>query len=97
MNLWLNSAMSCLFYSDEDATEDFPCAVKITETEILVEYEDEGFKQYRGRNDGSGHFELRAPEIKGHASLHMFPNSTILEGSWTEGTYRGMWKIRLAK
>ena len=89
--------MTCLFYSDEVATEDFPCAVKITDTEILVEYQDEGFIQYRGNNNGTGHFELHAPELKGHASLHMFSESTILEGSWVEGSYRGMWKIRLAK
>jgi hypothetical protein len=86
--------MSVLYYS-ADASEDWPCVVKISESEILVEYEDAGLVQYVGKNLGDGHFELQAPALKGHASLHMFGDSELLEGSWVEGSYKGMWRIRL--
>lgn len=95
MPIWTNSKMSLLYYSEESGTEDYPCVVKIDESEILVEYDDDGIRQYRGKNRGDGHFELHAPDIQGKASLHMFPGSSILEGSWVEGSYRGMWRIKL--
>lgn len=88
--------MSTLHYSDDPASEDDPCVVKIDEESILVEYEDDGIVQYRGNNNGNGHFELHALEVKGKASLHLSPDSSILEGSWVEGSYRGMWRIELA-
>lgn len=89
--------MTTLFY-DTGASEGYPCVVKITENEILIEYEDEthGIVQYKGKNSGDGHFELDASIVQGKASLHMFPNSSILEGSWIEAQARGMWKIKLA-
>ncbi|WP_078198935.1 hypothetical protein [Cupriavidus necator] len=87
--------MTSLYYSMDEAFEIFPCIIKISDEEILVEYEYDGVQQYRGRNNGDGHFELVAPELKGRASLHMFPGSSILEGSWVEGSYRGMWRIEL--
>lgn len=96
MQIWRNSKMSTLYYSDWPASEDHPCVVKIDDNEILVEYENDGIVQYKGRNTGTGHFELHAPKVKGKASLHMFPNSSLLEGSWIESGYRGMWRIKLA-
>jgi hypothetical protein len=39
-----------------------------------------------------GHFELRGENFDGHASLHMFPGSSVLEGSWAEEGERGMWR-----
>ena len=95
MTIWNNSKMSTVYYSDDSASENDPCVVKITENEILVEYDDDGLVQYRGANDGSGHFVLNAEQINGRASLHMFAQSSILEGSWIEGGYRGMWRIEL--
>ncbi len=84
-----------LLYHSEDRSDDFPCVVKLSENEILVEYEDDGYVQYTGVAKGAGHFELSAPEVSGHASLHRFEGSEILEGSWLEDGYRGMWRIRL--
>lgn len=95
MTIWNQCKMSTLYYSDDDASENFPCVVKITDREILVEYDDEGLVQYRGVNDGSGHFLLTAPMVEGRASLHRFPDASIVEGSWVEGSYRGMWRIEL--
>jgi hypothetical protein len=93
-----NSKLTTLHYSDEPAWENYPCIVKITDKEILIEYHDEdrGTVQYRGLNDGSGHFELSSKVTSGRATLHMFPKSTVLEGSWIEDGARGMWLIHLS-
>ena len=88
--------MALLWYSKGEASEHNPCVVRIVDQEIVVEYDDEGMVQYRGKNSGDGHFELTAPDVKGHAFLHMFPGSNALEGSWVEGGQRGMWHITLA-
>jgi hypothetical protein len=93
--LWQNSKMTALYY-DDTADENYPCAVRISESEILVEYNDEGIVQYRGKNDGSGHFELRSDVVNGRATLHMFSGALRLEGSWVEDGARGMWRIDLA-
>ena len=87
--------MTTLYHSN-DASEDSPCVVKLENNQILVEYEDEGRVQYKGITNGVGHFELHGVGFQGHASLHMFPDSSILEGSWLEEGYRGMWRIKLA-
>lgn len=96
MTIWNNSKMTTLYYSDDAASQNFPCIVKMTDDEILVEYDDDGLVQYRGVNDGSGHFVLTAREVDGRASLHRFPESEILEGSWVEGAVLGMWRVHLA-
>lgn len=96
MAIFKNCKMSLLWYSAEASAEQEPCIVKIDDQEILVEYEDDGLVQYKGKNNGDGHFELNSPDVEGHASLHMFPNSNVLEGSWVEGKRRGMWRIVLA-
>ena len=95
MTIWTQCKMSTLYYSDDDAAENYPCVVKITDDEILVEYDDEGLVQYHGAHDGSGHFVLTAPSVQGRASLHRFPDADILEGAWVEGSHRGMWRIEL--
>lgn len=95
MSIYPNSKMSSLYYSDEPSSENYPCVVKLNDDEIIVEYEDQGVVQYRGKNNGDGHFELSSTDVNGRASLHMFPNSSILEGSWVEDSYRGMWRILL--
>ena len=88
--------MTTLYYDTDVADENYPCAVRISESEILIEYDDDGAVQYRGANDGSGHFELRSDTVEGRATLHMFPDSLRLEGSWIEDGARGMWRIELA-
>ena len=95
MTIWTHCKMSTLYCSEDGAEENYPCVVKITDDEILVEYDDEGLVQYRGSNDAGGHFLLAAPDVEGRASLHRFPDADILEGSWVEAGYRGMWRIEL--
>ena len=96
MTIWNNSKMTTIYFSNSDALENSDCVVKIEKKKILVEYEDNGIVQYVGEERGLGHFDLSCPSVSGKASLHMFANSEILEGSWIEGSYRGMWKIKLA-
>jgi len=95
MKIYNNCTMTTLYHSN-DPSEDYPCVVKLGDDRILVEYEDEGWVQYEGTTNGEGHFELYGVGFQGHASLHMFPDSSILEGSWLEEGYRGMWRIKLA-
>ncbi|MDP1613195.1 MAG: hypothetical protein Q8M11_19230 [Sulfuritalea sp.] len=95
MTIWKDSKIATLYYSNETASERHPCVVKIDDTTILVEYEDEGSVQYRGRNNGDGHFELQTPDLRGTATLHMCQDGTTLEGSWIEDGTRGMWRIDL--
>ena len=98
MTIWQNAKMTSLYYSSELASEDYPCVVRLDENRILVEYLDSnGIRQYAGRDYGNGHFQLEGVGFPGKASLHMFPESVILEGSWVEGSYRGMWRIWLER
>lgn len=94
--IWNKSKMACLYYSKDMADEQWPCVVRITEDEILLEYDDDGVVQYIGKNTGNGHFELHSSEANGRATLHQFPFSQILEGSWVEDGERGMLRIELA-
>ncbi len=97
MTIFKNSQMDILHY-DEGSYEGLPCQVRLSNGEIVIDYlEDNTRVIYRGIDDGSGHYQLDSPEINGRATLHRFPNSEILEGSWIEGGYRGMWKIHLAE
>ena len=96
--IWNKSKMTSLYYDADVADENYPCVVKITDEEIVVEYlgEANALVQYRGHNDGSGHFELHATTVGGRGTLHMFPSANRLEGSWIEDGARGMWRIELA-
>ena len=97
MAVWNNSKMTVYYPASGSSEHD--CIVKIDGQEILVEYDDDGtVRQYRGPNRGDGHFslEMHGPGTSGKASLHMFEGSTFLEGYWTEDSYRGMWRIKLA-
>jgi len=55
MKIWKNSKMTTFYYSNSEANE-YPCSVKITEYEILVEYEEENGKhiQYKGKTTTMG-------------------------------------------
>ena len=98
MSIWKDCKASILYFSKDAAAENEPCTVKITQEAILVEYidEDDGLIQYKGKNNGDGHFQLVSEKVRGRATLHRFAESTLLEGSWVEDGERGMWKIDLA-
>lgn len=90
--------MTTLYHSADESSENSDCMVEINDKKISVDYVDADGqpRRYFGHELSEGHFYLECPEISGKASLHRFKEAEILEGSWTEGGYRGMWKIRLA-
>lgn len=95
MTVWKKSRMDSLYY-DGEAEVARECEVKIDQESIVVSYKTEdGWVNYSGKNDGSGHFELRCDRYNGHASLHMFPGGKFLDGYWIEENERGMWRIVL--
>lgn len=94
--IWNKSKMTTLYYDTDVADENYPCVVRISDSSIVVEYQDDGVVQYQGKDNGTGHFELISDSVNGRATLHMFPGSSRLEGSWVEDGARGMWRIELA-
>lgn len=98
MQTWQNSTADIIFYDTTPAyMNERGYIVRLSDTSIEVSFDDdEGAVCYRGKNNGDGHFDLKAPERDGTASLHCFPGSHVLEGYWQEGGVRGMWRIRLA-
>lgn len=78
------------------ASFNIPCRVKISGDIMIVTYDQDGEHcVYKGDMNGRGHFELHAVNFDGQATLHFIENDTVLEGSWLEGNYGGMWKIKL--
>lgn len=98
MARWSKCVVEVVYYDHTPADVSEGCEVKIDEHEIVVTYTDaDGSVHYRGKNDGSGHFELRSydPKRPGHATLHRFKDGLILEGYWEEDGYKGFWRIYL--
>jgi hypothetical protein len=77
-------------------SEECPCVVRISDSEIVVSYEDRGRQiAYKGPQISHGHFKLASTDNGGNATLHRSPDSEWLEGAWTEGGHEGMWRIEL--
>lgn len=97
--LWNKSTMTHLYYDSDEADENEPCGVRLDDSGLLIEYDDEDgadrpFRaQYRGPD--AGHFKLECVQTGGKATLHRFRDGNLLEGSWLEGGCRGMWRITL--
>lgn len=98
MTVWRRCVYDSLYYDDKRKTEvGLPCEVRIEGELIEVCYvDDEMPVKYSGKEIARGHFDLSAPVVNGRSTLHMFPNSKVLEGYWVENGYRGMWRIQLA-
>ncbi len=92
MAVWSKSEMET-FHADGSYTID--CDVRIDGDQIVVSYFDNGSVEYRGREVAEGHFTLACPSLNGRATLHRLPNSEYLDGFWTEGGERGMWRVSL--
>lgn len=110
MTIWKNSKMRLFFDNRVDLTDPssllLDCKVELNDKEIIVKYDLDGeFYQYKGKADdednfANGHFVVYMDEPKNYGSLHMFIDSSILEGSWKvyddDGAEnRGMWRIEL--
>lgn len=84
---------------DNSGATDSDCVVRITGTEIVVEFEGDGtnvWHRYMGEEEGEGHYHLTCPELSGTATLHRFKDVDVLEGYWKEGGEIGMWIIELS-
>ena len=94
IKIYKNSVVYTVFYDKTDA-EETGCTVKFDGDSIRVEYRwDEVVYVYEGKDIGNGHYELSMKENR--ATLHRTtPESKILEGSWKEDGYYGMWRILL--
>ncbi len=94
MTLYRNSKIDT--YTAEGLDAGHPCEVRIAEDFVVVSYKiDDGFVIYEGRETEKGHYALSAKATNGKATLHKIPDEDILEGSWLEGGYEGMWRIEL--
>ena len=84
------------YYPDQAATFDDECRIRIDDDMVVVEYDnDDGVTTYRGHSVGQGHYVLKGVGFDASASLHRAPGSQVLEGSWAEEGYKGMWRITL--
>jgi len=86
----------CDTYYSEGVEQNVPVQVKIEDGSIAVSYEENGVPVvYEGREIEPGHFELERRGISSKATLHRFSDDDVLEGSWREERYEGMWRIEL--
>lgn len=103
MTIFANSRMTTLYHTSQEAWENHPCTVRMTGNEIVVEYDDDGLVLYKGEEITPGHYRLRSHDESGdaEATLHMSPDTLVLEGSWVVKepgqTRKGMWKIFLVE
>jgi|SRR5690606_9129037 len=99
---WNNCVMRRLFQSG-DAPADEPahrlCTVQIAMGRIKVRFKDPkcagGWAVLEGNEAGAGHYQLRARNFYGTATLHHSPGENKLEGGWMAAGLRAMWTIEL--
>ena len=88
-----------IFYEDRPADLEIACIVALSDRELELKYdqEDGSFWSWKGDSKGDGHFVLFANQQRhlGRATLHRLPGSMYLEGYWLEGSYKGMWRVKL--
>jgi hypothetical protein len=88
----------CDTYCSEGVEQHVPLEVKIENGSIAVSYKEDGILVvYEGRENEPGHFELERRGISSKATLHRFHDDDVLEGSWREDRYEGMWRIELGE
>ncbi len=100
MTTWKDARFDC-FYYDAAADTNEPCEVALSdEGELTVSYWDDDINcnaVYKGKEAAPGLFELTAPMVEGHATLHQLPDASLLEGFWQEGKKKGMWRIKFGQ
>ena len=79
-----------------DGTETTRCEVNITPTYLVVTYVyGIDHVEFRGGEEGAGHFRLQPSGLPGEATLHFFHDDIYLEGWWRVGNEECMWRITL--
>jgi hypothetical protein len=99
MPVYPNSKMDS--YSAHGGPERSECDVNIENGAISISYrEGTGVVVYKGEEIQPGHFKLKAEStnriVNSTATLHQFHGEDVLEGSWLEEGYIGMWRIVLS-
>ena len=86
-----------IYYDDKPADMDIDCIVVMDGNEIELKYDQEGgrFWSWKGASQGEGHYVVRANNRRNNAVLHQIPQSEYLNGYWSEGGFRGMWRVKL--
>jgi len=77
MQTWNNCEATTLYY-DNTPADSYGCEVRIDGKNIVVSYmevENPVSIIYKGKEVGSGHYELVREDAKGHATLHRIKNS----------------------
>ncbi|HKI15988.1 MAG TPA: hypothetical protein VKA12_13465 [Roseiarcus sp.] len=90
---------TCDTYHAEGVEKNLPVEVRISGGSVAVSYEDDDGRPavYEGNEIAPGHYELRKSNGNGTATLHLTPGGSVLEGSWIEDGYAGMWQIDIAE
>ncbi|HEY8063299.1 MAG TPA: hypothetical protein VIF40_01055 [Methylosinus sp.] len=84
------------WYMASGIVRNHPCEVRIDVSSVVVSFRYENINYVcSGHEIAKGHFELKDPDRKAKATLHMKPDDDVLEGWWLEGGYDCMWRITL--
>ena len=96
MAIWKNCTCD-IYYQDEGAAlRDPGYEVRIDGDELVISYEgDQGWINYKGKDQGGGHYALTADVVNGRALVHRAPDAEIVEGCWEEDGCFGMWRFYL--
>ena len=89
--LYRNCKAMWFFMDSEVGTQ--PCEVRFDRKEIVVAFH--GTSEYdattwRGKEQGKGHYHLRADDGYGEAALHQFEGGGFLDGYWEEEDREGV-------
>lgn len=98
IRIYTNCKMDTVYYDETSADLSCDCELKFASNKIVVSYKnDDDYIVYKGESKGYGHYLLTSPNNNGRASLHMFADSSYLDGYWEEGGDTGFWRIELGE
>lgn len=85
------------FWNDSEEDGSYSGKVRIKEDGIFLSYIIDGHEiMWEGKEHGKGHFLLKEKtDVKSHATLHRFDGSKILEGYFSIGEDKGMWRFEI--
>ncbi|TXG93631.1 MAG: hypothetical protein E6R09_18780 [Rhodocyclaceae bacterium] len=96
MTIWKNCTADIYYSDDAPDLRDPGYEVRLEGDELVISYQSDGsWINYKGVDQGGGHFLLTADSIQGRAMLHRAPDAEILEGCWSENSSSGMWRVYL--
>ena len=92
MTSWKHSPFESYYHRGNQGE----CKVRIDGAKIVLSYEQhDGPTVWEGEEVAAGHFKLTCARKRGSAILHRLPGGDVIEGHWSDGQNRGMWRIQL--